>query len=461
MLACAALCALACASIAASSGCSAPADANVLLDLDAFKNNGLPALRAPRAILDVKDEDGTDLAVDVKKPDGETVYVQSPLPVPCNADGICNVALRVRPNTVTFTLHVRAHDRCGAEKELVRMTSEPIALRPYDAPLVELANVELGFDDDDDGLVNILEHATCGRFDVKETAAPPQACRDEDDVCCAGVSPLEGHMTAFAGGAFANRAGAAVTIGAFALDATEVTWRQLARCVAAGACLVDQPTHPVREALTSAHPTEPVVGLLPSEADELCAFFAKRLPTDDEWDFAAAHRAGAAVGERARYPWDADTAADEVGCSADSGGVTANFSIPGTSCPGAPLPVATYTSSYANVDETRGVGGPLADLGGNVAEWTLVPAQGGDDPPSIAEVPAGHTAAVLRGGGAQSPLPLLENDFAVVAAVPTSGDVDAWRATVVRLAATAGVRCATSVADASVAPSFAEEPSCE
>lgn len=441
-----------CACAAWSLACDAPADASVLLELDAFSNNRLPDLRDPRATLDVTDKDGAHVEVEVKTADDETTRVMSPLPVPCDSAGRCALALRLKPATVTFTLHVSSLDRCGARAELVRMASKPIELSPYQSEAVTLGSARFDFDDDEDGVVNVLEHATCGRVDVVESAAPPQACFPSDDACCAGVSPLEGHQTAFPGGAHTNAAGDDVTLAPFSLDATEVTWRQLARCVAAGACLEDRPEHPARVALDTADPSGPVVGLTPADAQALCAHFGKRLPTDDEWDFAAAHRASG----RARYPWDADAPAvgdpPPVGCDPAFEGVAANFSIPGSACPGVPLPVGSYASSHA----THGAGEAVADLGGNVAEWTLVEG----DAPAIPEIPAGHLAAALRGGGALSPLPLLENDLVIVARMPQSGDADAWRADVQRLSAAAGFRCASDVEDGSVAPPFESEPVC-
>jgi formylglycine-generating enzyme required for sulfatase activity len=469
-----------CATIVSASACDAPADAAVLVDLSAFANS-LPGLRAPAATLDVVDDDGNALPVEVDDGTGKRVLVQSPIPVPCDDEGLCSIDVRVRPAVVRFAMHVTAGDRCNARAELVRLDGDAIELKPHTREFVDLSRATFAFDDDDDGLDNVFELATCGRFDVKDGAAPPQACApldgagasdpsgsDGGDPCCAEVSPLEGHMTAFAGGEHVRADGSNVDVAPFALDATEVTWRQLARCVAAGACLFDQPEHPVRAALatrstTGASAAEPVVGLNPSEAQALCEFFGKRLPLDDEWDFAAAHRAPASAGDpptRGRYPWgddDASVTCDESLIGA--GGVAANFSIPGTSCPGAPVAVASFASSHANDDDTRGVGGPLADLGGNVAEWTLV-AGALDGANEIAEVPSGHDVVVLRGGGARSPLSLLENDLPVRAVFPASGDANAWRDVVVRLATTAGVRCAKGVDDGTVAPVFEAEPAC-
>lgn len=440
------LCALVCACVCA---CEGPADASVLLDLKEFSSNGLPDLRDPRATLDVVDDDGAHVDVEVETGAGERTKVTSPLPVPCGADGRCGVTLRMAPTRATFTLHVSAADRCGARAELVSLTSAPVELSPWQALSVALTEARFDFDDDADDVVNVLEHATCGRFDNADGALPPQACADETDPCCADTSPLEGRMTAFAGGAHVDVEGKSISVEPFALDATEVTWRQLKRCVAAGACLVDRPDHPARAALEGAVDDEPVVGLVPADAEALCAFFGKRLPLDSEWDFAAAHRDGDPT--RARYPFD--SASDDVGCTNDFPGVAANFSAPGSACPGVPVRVGSYPTSHVS----RGAGVGVADLGGNVAEWTLV---AGSTAPEIPEVPAGHDAVVLRGGGARSPLALLENDLVVRAALPASGDVDAWRADIVRLAAAAGVRCALSVDDGTLSPPVIEEPAC-
>ncbi len=436
------------AALALLGGCAPPADASLLLSLG---DNALPGLRAPSATLTVEDGRGEALTVDVVTGD-ESASVKSPLPVPCDATGTCAVHLRVHAAKARFILALEGADRCGGRAELAEFASDLVTLQPYAAKTVELVHERADFDDDGDRIVNALEDSVCGRFDVADRGAPPQRCAVDDDPCCQGVSPLEGHLTAFAGGSHLEASGDVVDVAPFALDATEVTWERFARCVAAGGCLAGNPEHPVRQRLAAGVvDDEPVTGLVPAEAEELCEFFGERLPTDDEWDFAAAHRADPAV--RGRYPWDDDGAA--VSCRDDDGAgvVVANFSIPGTACAGAPVAVGSFSSSNA----LRGAGVGVADLGGNVAEWTLVP---GRVAPAVPELPAGTDAVVLRGGGAVSPLALLENDLPVRAPYPASGDVDAWRATIRRLAVTAGFRCAESVDDGTVAPPFAEEPAC-
>ena len=67
---------------------------------------------------------------------------------------------------------------------------------------------------------------------------------------------------------------------------------------------------------------------------------------------------------------------------------------------------------------------------------------------------------VLRGGDYRSPVELLENDIPVVARQPADGDAASWSATVRRLSAMAGVRCAIDVVDGAAAPTFVAEPRC-
>lgn len=458
----AALCAL------ALSACTAPSEATILVDLPGLRNE-LPLLRSPRAVLDVLDVEGRAVAVElVEPPEGATALVQSPLPVPCSSAGRCAMALRVVPGRYRFVLHVLARDRCDAESELLRYAADDVEVSAWNTSFAELSLERADFDDDGDAIPAWFELLTCGRFGVPDGAAPPVACVDAADACCKDVSPLEGRRTAFAGGSHMRADATTAEVAPFALDATEATWRQLARCVAARACLVDQPNHPVRQAMVSAAPNEPVRGVTPAEAAELCAFAGARLPFDDEWDFAAAHRAD---GSRGRYPWDGDdlgsllghigdggarapaAADDDIGCDPSDAGISANHQRRAASCPGAPLPVGSYPTSWVR----RGAGVPLADLGGNVAEWTLVPGGSLDIP----ELPGGTAAAVLRGGAADGPIELVENDIPVVARAPGSGDAAAWSATVQRLAVSAGVRCAIAVDDGSSAPAFVAEPQCE
>ncbi len=79
-----------------------------------------------------------------------------------------------------------------------------------------------------------------------------------------------------------------ISVPAFALDRAEVTVARFRICSAAGAC----PKIP-----DDSEPGRPIRNVSPSEASAFCAFVAGRLPSADEWLFAAAGSSGR------RYPW--------------------------------------------------------------------------------------------------------------------------------------------------------------
>jgi formylglycine-generating enzyme required for sulfatase activity len=79
-----------------------------------------------------------------------------------------------------------------------------------------------------------------------------------------------------------------VTVSAFDLDQAEVTIQRFRACTNAKKC----PSIP-----EDAEPGRPVRNIDPAEAEAFCAFVGGRLPTSDEWLFAAAGAAGR------RYPW--------------------------------------------------------------------------------------------------------------------------------------------------------------
>jgi formylglycine-generating enzyme required for sulfatase activity len=165
-----------------------------------------------------------------------------------------------------------------------------------------------------------------------------------DDPCPAG-------MVRFSPGAFRAEDGRDAAVPAFCLDVTEVTVGAWAACVAAGACSAE------RLACGSAATWGREGGeALPincvdwNEADAFCRAHGKRLPTEDEWEWAA--RGGA----RARiFAWGAEPPADRA-CwdgEGNSEGKGRRFS---------PCPVGAHPAA-------RSADG-LDDLGGNVREWT-------------------------------------------------------------------------------------------
>jgi hypothetical protein len=408
------------------------------------------------ATLKVVDADDTPVSFDVAL-DGEVFRATGEAPVRCDSEfaaAECSFALRIEPGAYRFVLDIVERDRCGVPAKTMSLSSgdDPIeVLRGIDNDVL-LAIDKTDFDDDGDGIVNALERTVCGRFDVVDDALPPQQCLMPDDPCCARpLSNLQGQRSVFAGGAHARADGVVVDLGPFALDATETTWATLARCVAAGACLYGLPEHTARVRLADATlpPDAPVTGLLPREAEALCVWRGGRLPDDDEWDFAAAHRDD---GMRGRYPFDLLEGVDTVECLETAGGApAANHAARTRDCPDGPLPVGSYPSTHV----TRGLGSALADLAGNVAEWTV--RRG--DPSGPAAFPDGVVEVAARGGAAGGIVELLENDFALRVG-PAAPDVEARLA---GLSASTGVRCAFDVdafADLAAAAARIEEPVC-
>jgi sulfatase modifying factor 1 len=127
-------------------------------------------------------------------------------------------------------------------------------------------------------------------------------------------------------------------VGPFGLDTAEVTLERWEHCVRAGAC----------RALADAEPGLPVTGVDPKEAERFCRLESGRLPTADEWLFAAM---GA---ESRRFPWGAT----------------------GLVCRRAAFGLVAGPCAHGGGAETAGTRPDGAtpegalDLVGNVAEWT-------------------------------------------------------------------------------------------
>lgn len=129
-----------------------------------------------------------------------------------------------------------------------------------------------------------------------------------------------------------------IVVGPFALDRFEATERRVRRCVAQKAC----------PAIALSGDDGRAAVLPFAEARTLCAFEGGRLPSDDEWTFAA-------MGPAARrYPWG-DTGAV---CQRAAFGL-----VDGPCARGARGPDAVGTRPRGASPEG------LHDLAGNVAEW--------------------------------------------------------------------------------------------
>jgi formylglycine-generating enzyme required for sulfatase activity len=159
----------------------------------------------------------------------------------------------------------------------------------------------------------------------------------------------------------------AVTLAAFALDASEVSQRDYKACVDAGGCCASTTSDCPAPVQLDADLDLPIRDLTWGAAREYCSFAGKHLPTEAQWERAAR------MGDHP-YPWG-DDAAD---CSRAIG----------AGCNGPR-------------DVTDGAGPPF-DLLGNVAEWvqdeynatfyTTSPAMNPLDD-------AGGNIRVIRGGG--------------------------------------------------------------
>jgi formylglycine-generating enzyme required for sulfatase activity len=139
-----------------------------------------------------------------------------------------------------------------------------------------------------------------------------------------------------------------VTVAPFSIDATEVTVGSYAACVGAGKC-----SAPAKEALCNwsargkgKHPMNCVSW---HQAAEHCAWAGKRLPTEEEWEWAAR---GATAGRK--YPWGENEPGNQL-CwkrlAGDEKKVRGGTCAVGEHAPGA---------------SAQGI----QDLAGNVAEWT-------------------------------------------------------------------------------------------
>ncbi len=132
---------------------------------------------------------------------------------------------------------------------------------------------------------------------------------------------------------------AGASLGAFSIDATEVTVAEYQECVAAGACTAPARKDGCNSAARGSHPVNCVTW---AQARRYCEFAEKRLPSDREWERAARGSDGRA------YPWG-NAPAD---CSrAVIGG-----------CAGSTAPSGGRAAG-------RSPFGAL-DMAGNVAEWT-------------------------------------------------------------------------------------------
>jgi formylglycine-generating enzyme len=133
-----------------------------------------------------------------------------------------------------------------------------------------------------------------------------------------------------------------VQVAPFAMDSIEVTLDRWQQCARAGACRplpVDEPGLPVR-------------GVTPGEAQQYCRLLGGRLPTGDEWLWAAAGN------EARRFPWGQT-------------GLVCRRAVYGLL--DGPCGRGGVGPDLAGLRPDGATPEGLLDLAGNVAEWTVEP----------------------------------------------------------------------------------------
>lgn len=150
-----------------------------------------------------------------------------------------------------------------------------------------------------------------------------------------------------------------VELAAFAIDRTEVTNAAYRRCYDAGVCTLPARVTSVNRPDYFLDPTQggfPMINVTWTQADAFCRWVGKRLPLAEEWEAAA----GSALTLQKRYlfPWG-----DIFDVNLANGGMSATQDT---------RPVGTYSPAG---DSPTG----LADMAGNVAEWTATPAAAEED----------------------------------------------------------------------------------
>ncbi len=145
-----------------------------------------------------------------------------------------------------------------------------------------------------------------------------------------------------------------VSVKTFEMDRTEVTVAAYQRCVAAGACTEAKPelSPEVLAHCNAGRPerqNHPINCVTWQQARDYCAWAGKRLPSEEQWEFAARNR-----GDGSRYPWGDARAT----CS---WAVMRNGKTLGCERPG--------THQVCSRPAGKSAEG-LCDMAGNVWEWT-------------------------------------------------------------------------------------------
>ncbi len=139
-----------------------------------------------------------------------------------------------------------------------------------------------------------------------------------------------------------------VTVAAFSMDVTEVTVAAYARCVSAGPCLPLE-TGGACNYGKSDKASHPINCVAWDKAGAYCAWAGKRLPSEEEWEYAARGTDGRT------YPWGQEVPGARV-CWNGAGNDLGPGKRSGT------CPVGAYPAGKSPFG--------LLDMSGNVREWT-------------------------------------------------------------------------------------------
>lgn len=216
--------------------------------------------------------------------------------------------------------------------------------------------------------VTSIAKSASAKADAGAAPTGPCGALADDEVCVAGARISRGPEDCVTASSDPAHKAACpretVDVKPFAIDKLEVSAERFAKCVASGKC---------RAIVPAGDATLPMRGVTHDDATAYCAWAKRRLPTDAEWELAAA---GA---EHRVYPW--------------GNGLPA----PTLAVYGAQGPVAVDATPNAATP------GGVLHLAGNVAEWTATPADGDDVPWPFGLDPDPEAKRFwVRGGGFDS-----------------------------------------------------------
>jgi len=156
-----------------------------------------------------------------------------------------------------------------------------------------------------------------------------------------------------------------VVLAAFSIDRHEVSNRQYKLCMRAGAC--SRPLEPADYQGIDSRPDLPVAFVTAYQAADFCRWLGRRLPTGAEWERAARGQHGRP------WPWGTSAATPR---DANVGG-----DRPGVPLVANPAPSDVADPQFASGSTPEGI----ADLAGNLSEWTSTPTTCGSTPYTCAQ----------------------------------------------------------------------------